>query len=69
MTFAAAAGVRRLALFHHDPSHDDTTLDGLATAAAAQGEAVGVEVLAAYEGLTFAFGSAEGSIANVPVAG
>jgi phosphoribosyl 1,2-cyclic phosphodiesterase len=66
---AAEAGAKRLALFHHDPSHDDVTLDRLAASAAAQGEAAGVEVLAAYEGLTFAFGSAEGSVANVPLAG
>jgi phosphoribosyl 1,2-cyclic phosphodiesterase len=63
---AAEAGAKRLALFHHDPSHDDETLDGLATAAVATGEAHGVEVLAAYEGLTMAFGSAEGSVAGVP---
>ena len=63
---AAEAGAKRLALFHHDPSHDDETLDGLATAAMAAGEARGVEVLAAYEGLTLAFGSAEGSVSGVP---
>ncbi|HET9771802.1 MAG TPA: MBL fold metallo-hydrolase [Acidimicrobiia bacterium] len=62
---AAEAGAKRLALFHHDPSHDDETLDGLATAAVAAGEARGVEVLAAYEGLTLAFGSADGSISGV----
>jgi phosphoribosyl 1,2-cyclic phosphodiesterase len=31
--FAALARARRLVLFHHDPSHDDTALDGLVTAA------------------------------------
>ena len=63
---AAEAGAKRLALFHHDPSHDDETLDGLATAAVAAGEERGVEVLAAYEGLTVSFGSAEGSVSGVP---
>jgi len=63
---AAQAGARRVALFHHDPSHDDDTLDALAATAAEQGEALGVEVIAAYEGLTIAFDSLEGSVAGVP---
>jgi ribonuclease BN (tRNA processing enzyme) len=62
---AAQAGARRLALFHHDPAHDDETLDRLSAGAVAQGEALGVEVVTAYEGLTLAFGSAEGSVANL----
>jgi len=32
---ARAAGVKRLALFHHDPGHDDAILSGIASAAAA----------------------------------
>ncbi|CCG40722.1 MBL fold metallo-hydrolase [Magnetospirillum molischianum] len=32
---ARAAGVKRLALSHHDPNHDDRTLDDIAAAAAA----------------------------------
>lgn len=32
---ARAAGAKRLALFHHDPGHDDVTLSGIAAAAAA----------------------------------
>ena len=68
LNVAAQAGVERLALFHHDPSHDDDTLDGLAKAAAARGEAMGIEVIAAYEGLTIAFGSAEGSVAGLVAA-
>jgi phosphoribosyl 1,2-cyclic phosphodiesterase len=47
---ARAARVRRVALFHHDPTHDDETLDELALQAA---ELSGgdVEVLMAREGL------------------
>jgi phosphoribosyl 1,2-cyclic phosphodiesterase len=63
---AVEAGAKRVALFHHDPSHDDETLDALAKAAVVLGEAHGVEVLAAYEGLSVAFGSAEDSVAGVP---
>jgi phosphoribosyl 1,2-cyclic phosphodiesterase len=62
---AAEAGAKRLALFHHDPAHDDETLDGLAAAAATAGEAHGVEVLAAYEGLTLALGQAPDALAGV----
>ena len=49
---AAEAGVKRLALFHHDPSHDDVTVDCLL--AGARSSAVGRidEVIAAAEGLT-----------------
>lgn len=32
---AEAAGVGRLAIFHHDPNHDDAFMDGIAAAAAA----------------------------------
>jgi ribonuclease BN (tRNA processing enzyme) len=48
---ATAAGVRRLALFHHDPQRDDDALDEIARCAAAAGERAGVEVITAREGL------------------
>ncbi len=50
---AAQAGARRLALFHHDPSHGDETVDRIL--ADARGFAAGTdveEVIAASEGLT-----------------
>jgi len=49
---AAAAGVRRLALTHHDPSHDDDFISDIerkARALALQG-GTGLEVFCAYEG-------------------
>jgi CheY-like chemotaxis protein/phosphoribosyl 1,2-cyclic phosphodiesterase len=49
---AAAAGVRRLALTHHDPAHDDDFVAGIerdARGLAAQ-LATGLEVFCAYEG-------------------
>jgi phosphoribosyl 1,2-cyclic phosphodiesterase len=53
---AKEAGVRRLALFHHDPAHDDDTVDGLLRQAQDQAAESGVdEVLAAFEGMTVAF--------------
>ncbi len=35
MRIADAAGVGTLAIFHHDPSHDDAFMDGVAREAAA----------------------------------
>jgi phosphoribosyl 1,2-cyclic phosphodiesterase len=48
--FAGRARVRRLALFHHDPSHDDATLDRLVAEVA--DAAAGIEVTGAREGET-----------------
>jgi phosphoribosyl 1,2-cyclic phosphodiesterase len=49
---AGVAGVRTLVLFHHDPNHDDELVDRLAASAAACGRAQGIEVIAAFEGMT-----------------
>jgi phosphoribosyl 1,2-cyclic phosphodiesterase len=49
--FAALAQTRRLVLFHHDPAHDDQTIDALHMAAVAAARPP-FEVLAAAEGLT-----------------
>ncbi len=49
---AATAGARRLALFHHDPSHDDDTIDRLLGEARVAGCRRGVEVIAPAEGDT-----------------
>jgi phosphoribosyl 1,2-cyclic phosphodiesterase len=48
---AGEVGARRLALFHHDPTHDDEMIDRMAASAAACGQEKGVEVFAAFEGL------------------
>jgi CheY-like chemotaxis protein len=49
---AARAGVKRLALFHHDPSHDDDQLDRLVAACQRRAEAHGADLAV--------FGAAEG---------
>lgn len=50
---AREAGVRRLALFHHDPGHDDDTIDRILAGARDRATGMGVdEVIAAAEGLT-----------------
>ena len=51
---AAEAGVKQLALFHHDPTRCDDAIDHLTKAARLMGERRGVEVVAAAEGLTLA---------------
>ena len=38
LSFAKAAGVKRLVTFHHDPSHDDETISRCLTQACARGE-------------------------------
>jgi len=49
---AAKADVRRLALFHHDPAHDDSELDRLLGGAQRAASGLGrCEVIAAAEGL------------------
>jgi len=50
---AQDAGAKRLVLFHHEPEHDDDTIDGLVAAARvfAQSRGRPLEVLAAQEGM------------------
>ena len=48
----AEAGVKRLALFHHDPSHDDAMVDCLVAGARTTAAGRIDEVFAAAEGLT-----------------
>jgi CheY-like chemotaxis protein len=59
---ALAAGVKQLALFHHDPTHDDDTLDRLVEVcrrrvAACRGD---LAVFAAAEGLVIELSESEG---------
>lgn len=59
LNLAREAGVRRLALFHHDPDHDDDTVDRLLAEARVDPAGAGVsEIIAAYEGLTVALSPA-----------
>jgi phosphoribosyl 1,2-cyclic phosphodiesterase len=53
---AKEAGAKTLALFHHDPAHDDDDMDRLLEKARTRAAAEGVhEVVAAYEGLTISY--------------
>lgn len=49
---AQRCNVGRLALFHHDPGRTDVALDEVAKCAVSAGDRRGLEVFAAYEGLT-----------------
>lgn len=51
---AAAAGVRRLVLFHHDPGRSDAELDRIAEEAQARLRGADVQCGAAFEGLSIA---------------
>ena len=49
--------MRRLALFHHDPTHHDDAVDAILADARALAKGSGIdEVLAAHEGLVVSFG-------------
>ena len=50
------AGVRRLVLYHHAPSHSDTQMDQIAERYAALGRERGVEVVTAREGMCLTIG-------------
>lgn len=50
---AKEARARRLAMFHHDPAHGDEEMDRLVDGARCLGAMAGIEVVAAYESLSF----------------
>lgn len=53
---AKEAGVRRLALFHHDPAHHDGWVDDILAGARREAQGSGIdEVVAAYEGLVISY--------------
>ena len=59
LAVAAESGVRRLALFHHDPAHHDEALDRMLADARDAAEDLGLdEVITAAEGMTIAMTSA-----------
>jgi phosphoribosyl 1,2-cyclic phosphodiesterase len=69
---AAESAARCLVLFHHDPDHDDATLDRLTLAAEEEGHRRGVpKVVAAAEGLHFSLTrtSPAAEVVAAPLAG
>jgi phosphoribosyl 1,2-cyclic phosphodiesterase len=58
LSFAAAAGVRQLLTFHHDPAHDDATLDRMIAEAQAA-RTLPFELAAGAEGESFVVGKWE----------
>jgi phosphoribosyl 1,2-cyclic phosphodiesterase len=65
VTLAEMAGARRLALFHHDPGHDDDTIDALLADARLRAKAV--EVFAAVQGDALEVRAADALAAEVCV--
>jgi phosphoribosyl 1,2-cyclic phosphodiesterase len=51
--------VRRLALFHHAPGHNDEIMDKIAATYAERGRAIGIDVVTAREGMTLRIGAGE----------
>ena len=56
LELCAEAGVRRLVLYHHAPSHSDDQMDEIAASYLAKGAPLGIEVLTSFEGMTIAIG-------------
>jgi phosphoribosyl 1,2-cyclic phosphodiesterase len=64
---AKEAGVQRLGLFHHDPAHDDDTIDRLLREAEDVAGRIGVpDVLATFEGLTLELAPPAGPLREGP---
>jgi phosphoribosyl 1,2-cyclic phosphodiesterase len=58
LAVAAQAGARRLALFHHDPSHDDLMVDSILLEAREKlPRSSHLEIVAAAEGVTLSLGA------------
>ena len=68
---AAAAGVKRIFLTHHDPTHDDVFLDGIEAKAREVASALGstVDIRCAQEGFEATFEGSKGQSAHVAVSG
>jgi phosphoribosyl 1,2-cyclic phosphodiesterase len=64
--FAAATGARTLVLFHHDPAHDDATLERLSASAISQARRIGgaVTVVGGREGDRYEVASPASSSAD-----
>jgi ribonuclease BN (tRNA processing enzyme) len=56
VSFALAAHVRRLVLFHHDPVHSDADLEVMLNAARRRWDGAGEEPVLAYEGMSLELG-------------
>lgn len=57
LEICAEAGVRRLILYHHAPSHDDDLMDRVAAQYKAEGKQRGIDVVTSAEGMVLRIGS------------
>jgi CheY-like chemotaxis protein len=69
--FAVAAGVKRLALFHHDPLRTDDAIDALVAACRRRVEVLGgsLDVFGAAEGAVIDLGESTGDVRSLARAG
>ncbi|MBP9202490.1 MAG: hypothetical protein KBG28_00810, partial [Kofleriaceae bacterium] len=51
------AGVKRLVLYHHAPSHNDDQMDQIAMSYAVRGRELGIEVVTSHEGMSLPIGA------------
>jgi phosphoribosyl 1,2-cyclic phosphodiesterase len=58
LEICAEAGVKRLVLYHHAPSHSDDQMDQVAATYLAKGATVGIEVVTSCEGMSLPVGAA-----------
>ena len=56
LEMCAQAGVKRLVLYHHAPSHTDDQMDQVAANYLAMGAKIGIEVLTSFEGMSLPIG-------------
>ena len=56
LEMCAQAGVKRLVLYHHAPSHSDDQMDRIAAEYLARGARRNIEVLTSFEGMTLPIG-------------
>jgi len=56
LEICVAAGVRRLVLYHHAPSHGDEQMDKIAAEYLRKGAGVNIEVLTSFEGMSLPVG-------------
>jgi phosphoribosyl 1,2-cyclic phosphodiesterase len=56
LEIAAEVGVKRLVLYHHAPNHDDDVMDKIEAQYRERGSALGIDVVAAREGMTLRVG-------------
>ena len=56
LEICAEAGIRRLVLYHHAPTHGDDQMDRISAEYHARGARQHIDVVTSYEGMTLSIG-------------